>query len=149
MLLKLDVSPLHAQVALVDATWPDYPQWETGDKPVVFRAESLSDPDNPPDPGFAVATRPDMGPDGPRLVLVEAWSGDEPTELHCAHQSVLHVGNNGVIVGNELAGTIARLMLSHGQYPLRILVDAEARGEVSRVVFALDEPNPASGRTPA
>ena len=30
VLLRLDVSPDHAQVALVDATWQDYPQWETG-----------------------------------------------------------------------------------------------------------------------
>jgi hypothetical protein len=56
VLNKLDVHPHHAQVALVDATWQDYPQWETGDEHVVFRAASLTDPDNPPYPGFAVAT---------------------------------------------------------------------------------------------
>ena len=140
VLLKLDVSPLYAQVALVDATWQDYPQWKSGEEQVVFRAGSLIDPDNPPYPGFAVATHPDIGPDGPRTVLVEIWTGSEPAGLRCFHQSVLHVGSHGVIVGSELAGTTAKLKLARGEYPLKILVNAETRSEVSRVVFALGEP---------
>ena len=141
VLLQLDVRPHNAQVALVDATWQDYPQWETGDEEVVFRAESLTDPDNPPYPGFAVATRPDIGPDGPCTVRVEVWSGGEPARLRCVHQSVLYVGGHGVLVGNELGGiSMAEVGLARGEYPLRVFVDAEATRDVSRVVFALAEP---------
>lgn len=140
VLLQLDVRPHNAQVALVDATWQDYPQWETGDEEVVFRAESLTDPDNPPYPGFAVATRPDIGPDGPRTVRVEVWSDGQPAGLRCVHQSVLYVGGHGVLVGNDLGSSMAELGLARGEYPLRVFVDAEATRDVSRVVFALGEP---------
>ena len=140
VLLKLDVRPHYAQVALVDATWQDYPQWETGEEQVVFRAESLTDPDNPPYPGFAVATQPDIGPDGPRTVRVEVWSDGEPAGLRCVHQSVLHVGSHGVLVGNDQSGSMTELALARGEYRLRVLVDAETTRDVSRVVFALSEP---------
>jgi hypothetical protein len=141
VLLQLDVRPHNAQVALLDATWQDYPQWETGDEPVVFRAESLTDPDNPPYPGFAVATQPDTGPDGSRTVRIEIWSDAEPAGLLCIHQSVLHVGSHGVLVGNDQSGSMTQLALARGEYPLRILVDAETTPDVSRVVFALGEPD--------
>jgi hypothetical protein len=141
VLLQIDVRPHHAQVALVDATWQDYPQWETGQEQVVFRAESLTDPDNPPYPGFAVATRPDAGPDGARTVRVEVWSDGEPAGLRCIHQSVLHVGGRGVLVGNDQSGSMTELALARGEYRLRVLVDAETSRDVSRVVFALSEPD--------
>jgi hypothetical protein len=139
MLLQLDVRPHHAQVALVDATWQDYPQWETGEEQVVFHAESLTDPDNPPYPGFAVATQADIGPDGPRTVRVEVWADGEPAGLRCAHQSVLHVGSHGVLVGNDQSGSMTELALARGEYRLRVLVDAEKTRDVSRVAFALSE----------
>ena len=126
VLLKLDVRPHYAQVALVDATWQDYPQWETGEEQVVFCAESLTDPDNPPYPGFAVATQPDIGPGGgPRTVLVEVWSDGEPAGLRCVHQSVLQVGSHGVLIGNHQSGSMTELALARGEYRLRVLVNAE------------------------
>ena len=140
VLLKLDVRPHYAQVALLDAAWQDYPQWETGDEQVVFRAESLTDPDNPPYPGFAVATQPDTGPDDPRTVRVEVWSDGEPAGLRCVCQSVLRVGSHGVIAGNDQSGSMTELTLARGEYHLRVLVDAEATRDVSRVVFALSGP---------
>jgi hypothetical protein len=139
VLLKLDVRPHYAQVALVDATWQDYPQWETGDEQVVFGAESLTDPDNPPYPGFAVATQPDIGPDGPCTVRVEVWSDGEPAGLRCVHQSVLRVGSHGVLVGNDQSGSMTELALARGEYRLRVFVDAETTRDVSTVVFALSE----------
>lgn len=142
VLIQLDVSPHDSQVALVDATWQDYPQWETGEEQVVFRAPSLIAPDQPPYPGFAVATQADIGPDGPRKVRVEVWSGEEPGGLHCIHQNVLCVGRAGVLVGNDPSGTMTKLTLARGQYALRILVDAETPYAVSRVVFALSEQKP-------
>jgi hypothetical protein len=141
VLLQLDVSPHYAQVALLDPTWPDYPQWETGQEQVVFRAESLTDPGKPPYPGFAVATRPDWGPDGACTVRVEVWSDSEPAGLRCIHQSVLHVGSHGVLVGNDQSGSMTELALAEGEHRLRIFVDAEASRDVSRVVFALSEPD--------
>lgn len=139
VLLQLDVSPLDAQVALVDATWQDYPHWETGEEWVAYRAPSLISPDRPPYPGFVVATRGDLGPDDPRGVRVEVWSGDEPTGLRCVHENILWVGNHGVFVGNDQGAHMAKLMLARGEYALRVLVDADRPSDVSRVVFALGE----------
>jgi hypothetical protein len=139
VLAQLDVSPCDAQVALIDATWQDYPQWDTGEEQVVFRAPSLIAPDKPPYPGFAVATQADIGPDGPRKVRVEVWSDDEPDELLRIHQSVLYVGSAGILVGSDQSGGMTNLMLGRGEYALRILVDAETPREVSRVVFVLGE----------
>ncbi|HEX3959570.1 MAG TPA: hypothetical protein VHZ03_23540 [Trebonia sp.] len=132
VLLKLNVRPHYAQVALVDAAWQDYPQWETGDEQVVFGAESLTDPGNPPYPGFAVATQPEIGPDGLCTVRVEVWSDGEPAGLRCVHQSVLRVGSHGVLVGNDQSGSMTELALARGEYRLRVFVDAEATRDVSR-----------------
>jgi hypothetical protein len=141
VLLQLDVSPHCAQVALVDATWRDHPQWETGQEQVVFGAESLTDPGNSSSPGFAVATRPDWGPDGACTVRVEVWSDDEPAGLRCIHQGVMHVGSQGVVVGNDQSGSMTELALAAGEHRLRIFADAEASRDVSRVVFVLSEPD--------
>jgi hypothetical protein len=142
LLLQLDVSPLNAQVALIDVTWQDYPQWETGEEEwVACRSPSLVSPDRPPYPGFVVATRGDLEPDGPREVQVEVWSGDEPTGLRCVHENILWVANHGVFVGND-EGHMAKLMLAGGEYALRVLVDADGPDDVSRVVFALGQHRP-------
>lgn len=139
-LLQLDVIPEYGQVAIVDATWQDYPQWDRGDEWVAFRAPSLSHPESPPYPGVAVATQPDYGPDGELTsVHIEVWSDDEPTGLHCVHETVLSVGSHGVDVGNQIGGGLERLRLARGLYPLRVLVNAEVTREVSRVVFALGQ----------
>ena len=141
VLLQLDVSPHCAQVALVDSTWRDHPQWETGQEQVVFGAESLTDPGNSSSPGFAVATRPDWGPDGACTVRVEVWSDDEPAGLRCIHQGVMHVGSQGAVVGNDQSGSMTELALAAGEHRLRIFADAEASRDVSRVVFVLSEPD--------
>jgi hypothetical protein len=93
VLLQLDVSPLDAQVAIIDATWQDYPQWEAGEEWVAYRAPSLIHVAGPSHPGIAVATQGDMGDDGPRMVCVEVWSACEPEDLRCVHETVLRVGD--------------------------------------------------------
>jgi hypothetical protein len=141
-LLQVDVSPLDAQVVIIDATWQDYPQWETGEEWVAYRAPSLICSDRPPYPGFAVATQGDMGPGGPvERARVEVWSAGEPEGLRCVHESVLHVGSHGVRVGDQ-GGGMADLMLARGEYPLRVLVNADTPGLVSRVVFVLGPQRP-------
>ena len=139
-LLALDVAPLHAQVALVDATWQDYPQWEDGDEWVAFRADSLSNADSAPYPGFAVATRSDLGASGPQSVTVEVWAGDCPIGLRKIHESILYVGGHGVWVGNQETG-FADLELSHGRHPIAIWVNAGRPEDVSRVVFVVGAPD--------
>jgi hypothetical protein len=137
MPLILDVTPLSAQVAILDATWQDYPEWEGDERWVAFRAKSLIDPDNPPYPGIAVATRSDAGPDGPRQVRVEVWSEGVPRGLRCVHETVLSVGGHGVLVGNDDSGELTELKLAEGDHPLQVWVDADAPAFVSRVVFLL------------
>jgi hypothetical protein len=60
VLIVLEVTPFQAQVALLDATWQDYPRWESDDEAVAYEAPSLTNPDSPPYPGFAVATQSDI-----------------------------------------------------------------------------------------
>lgn len=112
--LQIDVTPLSAQVAILDATWQDYPQWDDEQVWVAFRAESLVDPDSPPYPGIAVATRGDLGADGPRQVRVEVWFRGTPAGLRCIHETVLSVGLDGVLVGNEQANDMTTLELREG-----------------------------------
>ena len=53
LLLQLDASPVESQVAIIDATWQDYPRWEPGQRWVVYLAPSLIHPDRPPFSGVA------------------------------------------------------------------------------------------------
>lgn len=145
--LRIDVSPLYAQVAILDATWQDYPEWDDGQEWVAFRAESLIDPDNPPYPGVAVATRGDIGTDGPCQVRVEVWSGGTPDGLRRIHKTVLSIGIHGVLVGNDQSNDMTELVLPEGNYPLEIWVDAETPDLVSRVVFLLGSPSSRSSGT--
>ncbi|WP_020579702.1 hypothetical protein [Actinopolymorpha alba] len=144
LLVQLDMSPLHGQVAIVDATWQDYPQWETGQEWVAYRAPSLVHPDRPPYPGVAVATQSDIGATGPQSVCVEVWSDYEPKGLRWVHETVLYLGNHGVDVGNFEVGESAGLTLARGEYPLQVWVDADTPEQVSRVVFVLGPPRQAS-----
>jgi len=148
VVVSLDMLPLPAQVALLDATWQDYPDWEDGNEQVAFRARSPINPHLPPYPGFAVTTRPDTASGRLRMVRMQVWTGQRPDDLRKIHDSVLHVGRAGVVVGNEEYRLIS-LDLPRGDWPLEIWVDAAAPGEVSRVVFALPTlSSPASGRRP-
>jgi hypothetical protein len=147
MPLQVDVTPLYAQVAILDATWQDYPEWDDGQEWVAFRAESLIDPDNPPYPGIAVATRSDIGADGPCQVRVEVWSGGTPDGLRLIHETVLTIGIHGVLVGNDQSQDMTELALPEGDYPLQIWVDADTPGLVSRVIFLLGSPRSRSSST--
>lgn len=82
VVISLAVLPLHAQVALLDATWQDYPGWDAGNETVAFRAPSLLNPDGPAYPGFAVATRPDTADGRLQEVQVEVWTGQHPDGMH-------------------------------------------------------------------
>jgi hypothetical protein len=105
-----------------------------------LRAPSLNNPDRPPYPGVVVATQDVAGPEGARSVRVEVWTGDEPAEVHCVHETVLWVGTHGVYVGNDQGpGAWERLMLEWGDHPLRVLVDADRPDQVTRVIFALGQ----------
>jgi hypothetical protein len=144
-LLQLDVLPYEAddlphkpEVGIIHAAWQDHPEWKPEDVWVAFRARSLSHPDRPPYPGIVVATQDLAGPSGPRRVRVEVWTEDDDLPvLRCVHQTVLAVGSVGVDVGNRHGGGKERLMLARGDYPLRVLVDADRPEDVSRVVFSI------------
>jgi hypothetical protein len=133
--MQLDVLPYQGEVSIIHAAWQDYPRWEPGNSWVAFRAPMLSHPDTPPYPSVVVAAQPLPGPDGPREVRVEVWAEDEPTGLHCVHETVLAVGSVGVNVGNQHGGGLKCLRLDRGKYPFRVLVDADRPEDVTRVVF--------------
>jgi hypothetical protein len=63
-------------------------------------------------------------------------------------QPSLAVSERTFLVGNDQSGSMTELALSAGEHRLRIFVDAEASRDVSRVIFALSEPD-RSGRTDA
>jgi len=74
-----------------------------------------------------------------RTVRIEVWQGSEPPSLLCVHQTILAVGSVGVSVGNHHGGGTKRLKLARGDYPLRVLVDADKPQDVTRVVFAVSK----------
>jgi hypothetical protein len=137
MLKAIDVTPHHGQVALLDATWQDYPEWEAGNETVAYKAESLIDPDSPPYPGFAVAARSD-----PRerraTVKVELWASDRPFGLRLIHESVLSVGRAGVVIGDD-GYSMLNVEVPTGKWAIEIWTDADHPSEASRVVFVLPD----------
>lgn len=139
LLASKEVWPMHAQVCILNSAWQDYPQWTTGGEAVAYRAESLVDPDRPPFPGFAVATRPDVGPGSAGPVLVEVMRDEVPADLTLVHQSSLYISDGGVKVGNEESGLLA-VDLPRGTWALQIWVDSQVPAEVSRVTFVVTAP---------
>jgi hypothetical protein len=138
VVISLAVLPLHAQVALLDATWQDYPGWDAGNETVAFRAPSLLNPDGPAYPGFAVATRPDTADGRLQEVQVEVWTGQHPDGMHQIHTGVLSVGRAGAVVGNG-ESRLVPANLPEGNWQLEIWVDAHDPEDISKVVFALPE----------
>lgn len=67
------VLPLHAQVALVDATWQDYPQWETGDERVAYKAPPLIHADDPPNPGGSPLRRARTSTEAPSSTSTSSY----------------------------------------------------------------------------
>ncbi|MEV4602567.1 hypothetical protein AB0K15_34880 [Amycolatopsis sp. NPDC049253] len=138
-LLAIEVSPADGQVAMLDATWQDYPVWDSDDEWVAFRAPSLADPDRPPYPGFAVAAGGRIRRRGARTVVVEVWGREAPAGGHEVFRSVLSVGRHGVEVGNEDSGALTRLAIPEGQHDLQVWVDGHQPDQVTWIGFVLPE----------
>ena len=141
MLACLDVPPSADGVALLDATWQDYPRWESDDDAVAFKAPSLTDPDSPPYPGFAVATRPHSDSDRAQVVRVELWAGRSPHGLRLLHSSVLYVGGAGVELGNA-ENSLIHAEVPAGDWDIEIWVDSDRDHAVRRVAFVLPRLRP-------
>jgi hypothetical protein len=139
LLMSAELAPAHAQVCIVNSAWQDYPQWTTGGEAVAYRANSLVDPDNPPFPGFAVATRPDAGPGSSGQVLVQVLRDEVPSNLVLIHRSQLYISDQGVDVGNVESGLV-HVDLPRGTWGLEIWTDSERPADVSRVTFVLAQP---------
>lgn len=135
--LAVEVTSPDGQVAIVDATWQDYPLWDSGDTWVAFKAPSLADPDNPPYPGFAVATRRVSGTASDSTVTVEVWLREKPVGLREVHRSVFAVGDHGVEVGNEASGELTSLAIPQGRHDLQVWVDGNRPDQVQLVAFVL------------
>jgi len=139
LLLSREVSPIAAQVCILDSECQFYPSWDSGEEPVAYRTFGLVDPDNPPYPGFAVATRPDLGPPPCGPVVVAVLRDEVPPDLTLIHSSVLYVGDHGVDVGNEQSG-LTGVDLPRGCWPLQIWTDSTTTAEVGRVTFVVSTP---------
>lgn len=139
MITFIVVPPVSSQVALVHSRWQDYPEWHIDDTWVAYRAMSLINQDEPPYPGFAVATRPDIADDGTaQSVTVELWTYERPTGLRQVHQSIFSAGSTReVLLGNEESGKWSTLIIPESEMTIEILVDAERPIEVARVAFVL------------
>ncbi len=135
VLALLEVGPLHAQVALLDATWQDYPEWDSSDEEVAYKASSLTHPESPPYPGFAVATRPDLDNGSPQTVQVELWIEDRPTALRSIHVNRLYVGRAGVEIGSDAHSVLVDVPA--GEWQIEIFVDGTNPSSVGHVVFVL------------
>jgi hypothetical protein len=134
MIASLDVAPVLGQVALVDATSPDFPEW--GDDPwVAYRSPSAGDPEQPPFPGVAVAAGGGSGGE-PRPVSVRLLKSERPTGLRMVHRTWLRVGGHGLVVGNEMSQT-RRVAFARGVYPLEVWVDAARPDDVGAVAFVV------------
>ena len=113
---------LYSQVALIDAEDKDsYPQWKTGEEPVVF---------------------------GPKGVAVPVM-GDEQIEMVVCTDSVkggflewasgeIEVGAQGLLVGNIPAATVFSVPWPAGLLAVTVYVNAPNR-EATKVIFMLQE----------
>lgn len=118
-------------VALLDATWQDYPRWESNDDLVAFKAPSLADPETPPYPGFAVRTRT-----AGRPISTELRVSSRPKHLWLLHENLIWIGLHGVELGNAEDSIEVRSAPS-GVRRLEIWVDRKAADEIDLVAFVL------------
>jgi len=124
VLASVEIVPLHAQVALLDASWQDYPEWQSGNEDVAVGPG-----------GFAVATRPDVDALGAHTIRVDVHRDTRPDGMRLVHRGALTVGAKGILVGN-LAGEVP-IELSPGRWAVEIWVDAERPNSVGHVVFVV------------
>lgn len=134
------VPPVGAIVTIADAECQFEPSWRRGRTLVDHDIFGLVDPEHPPYPSFAVATRreadvPNSGP-----VTVTVLCDEAPDDLIPIHSSVLYVGGHGVLVGNERS-IAAEVDLAEGCWPLQIWTDSPEPDEVARVSFVVSTPS--------
>ena len=126
---RVQVWPLHHQVAIIDHDAADTPRWETGEEPLVAGEQAI-----------LVATRHDLDP-----VELEVWFGTPatppPGPLLFAGE-LLTVGK-GVEVGGLVVGDVVEVDLSAGWHRLRIYADQPGNASRLRIVF-----DPAPDRSP-
>ncbi len=111
LLAYTDAPPSTNGVALFDATWQDYPRWESANDWVAFRAPSLSHPDTPPYPGFAGRGTAETHPTG-KLIRVELWSESRPSDqrlLQSFGSNRVTRSSPGVMSGGSSLDSIATM----------------------------------------
>jgi hypothetical protein len=105
---RFDVLPLYNQVHIRDPRSTDFPQWETGDEPVVADSQCI-----------AVATRSDVA--GP--ISVEVRSGDSAEDLEgwgLLFDGELLLTGDTVVVGNYVANEIYPVTVGQGWHRVRV-----------------------------
>jgi hypothetical protein len=126
---RVQVYPLHRQVAIIDHDAADAPRWETGEEPLVASEQTI-----------LVATRADLDP-----VELEVWVGTPttPPPGPLIFDGELLTTGKGVEVGGLVVGEVLRVELSIGSHPLRIYADQPGNAGRLRIVF-----DPAPDRSP-
>jgi hypothetical protein len=124
-LASIRVVPFHAQVALLDAGWQSYPQWEDGTEPIAISAD-----------GLAVGTRSDVDADGVGEVVVDVIVGAAPDGMRLVHRGSLAVGSEGIVVGSGTAELVP-VAVPSGDWSVDVCVDGDRTDSVGHVVFAL------------
>jgi hypothetical protein len=126
---RVQLWPLHHQVAIIDHDAADTPRWETGEEPLVAGEQAI-----------LVATRHDLDP-----VELEVWVGEPttPPPGPLLFDGELLTTGKGVEVGGLVVGDVVRVELPAGWHGLRIYADQP--GNASRLWVVFD---PAPNRTP-
>ena len=138
---RVQVWPLHRQVAIIDQDAADTPRWETGEEPLVAGEQAI-----------LVATRTDLDP-----VELEVWVGapTTPPPGPLLFDGKLLTTGKGVEVGGLVVGDVVRVELPAGWHRLRIWADQP--GTATRLRLTFDPPPerspqpapPANPRPPA
>ena len=135
-LAAIDVPPSPDGVSILDATWQDHPAWESDNDRIAFKAASLTNPESPPYPGFAVRTAAECAQGSASTIRVELWGSTRPDGLELLHSSVLSVGRAGVELGNA-DNSLVTACVPAGDWEIEAWVDAREASAVCRVAFVL------------
>jgi hypothetical protein len=115
------ITAAYAQLGLYDAEDADsYPQWETGEEPILFGPK-----------GVAVSVQLDAE------VSVEVHTARPIRNRHLIGSGAIEIGADGLVVGNEVAGSYEELDFPPGRILVKVYGNSAADQEITSVDFLL------------
>ena len=121
ILFSGDITAAYAQLGLYDAEDAEsYPQWETGEEPILFGPK-----------GVAVSVQLDAD------VSVEVHTTRPIRNRQLIGSGVIEIGANGLVVGNEVAGSYEELDFRPGRIRVEVYANSAADQEITSVDLLL------------